>query len=119
MIKSALVIIFFSCVLLCNHANAVPPKIEGRYIELQDTYTSPVWTKVNFQQQYITPPAVFMLSTNQGGNPAIIRIRNITTTSFEALPLEPSGEDGGHISMGAHYYGSGQYRLITRITVWL
>ncbi|MEZ7490649.1 H-type lectin domain-containing protein [Pseudoalteromonas distincta] len=113
MIKSALVIIFFSCVLLCNHANAVPPKIEGRYIELQDTYTSPVWTKVNFQQQYITPPAVFMLSTNQGGNPAIIRIRNITTTSFEALPLEPSGEDGGHISMGAHYlaveYGVHQF----------
>ncbi|MEI8617801.1 hypothetical protein P4S63_13375 [Pseudoalteromonas sp. B193] len=54
-----------------------------------------------------------MLSTNQGGNPAIIRIRNITTTSFEALPLEPSGEDGGHISMGAHYlaveYGVHQF----------
>ncbi|XQF93012.1 H-type lectin domain-containing protein [Pseudoalteromonas espejiana] len=82
---------------------AVLPKIEGRFIELQDTYTSPVWTKINFQQQYITPPAVFMLSTNQGGNPAIVRIRNVTTTGFEALPLEPSGEDGEHITMGAHY----------------
>ena len=69
----------------------VPPKIEGRFIELQDTYTSPIWTKINFQQQYITPPAVFMLSTNQGGNPAIVRIRNVTTTGFEALPLEPVG----------------------------
>ena len=103
MIKNALIIFIFSCLLLCNYAYAVPPKIEGRYIELQNTYTSPIWTKINFQQQYITPPAVFMLSTNQGGNPAIIRIRNITTTGFEALPLEPSGEDGGHISMGAHY----------------
>nr|WP_306288420.1 DUF6701 domain-containing protein [Pseudoalteromonas sp. WY3] len=44
-----------------------------------------------------------MLSTNQGGNPAIIRVKNITTTGFEALPLEPSGEDGAHINMGAHY----------------
>jgi len=103
MIKNVLIIFIFSCLLLCNYAYAVPPKIEGRYIELQNTYTSPIWTKINFQQQYITPPAVFMLSTNQGGNPAIIRIRNITTTGFEALPLEPSGEDGGHISMGAHY----------------
>ncbi|MEL0633081.1 H-type lectin domain-containing protein [Pseudoalteromonas carrageenovora] len=103
MIKNALLIFVLSCLLLCNYAYAVPPKIEGRYIELQDTYTSPIWTKINFQQQYITPPAVFMLSTNQGGNPAIIRIRNITTTGFEALPLEPSGEDGGHVSMGAHY----------------
>ena len=103
MIKNTLMFIVIITVLLSKSANAALPKIEGRFIELQNTYTSPVWTKINFQQQYITPPAVFMLSTNQGGNPAIIRIRNITTTGFEALPLEPSGEDGGHITMGAHY----------------
>lgn len=82
---------------------AATPKIEGRFIELQDTYVSPIWTKINFQQEYDVPPAVFMLSTNQGGNPAIVRIRNVTTTGFEALPLEPTGEDGEHITMGAHY----------------
>ncbi|TMO84009.1 agglutinin biogenesis protein MshQ [Pseudoalteromonas spongiae] len=80
------------------------PRMEGRFIQLQNTYTTPVWTQVNFQQTYDAPPAVFMLSTNQGGNPAIIRIRNVTTTGFEALPLEPSGEDGEHITMGAHYF---------------
>lgn len=82
---------------------ATTPKMEGRFIELQDTYVSPIWTQINFQQSYEQPPAVFMLSTNQGGNPAIVRIRNVTTTSFEALPLEPSGEDGEHVTMGAHY----------------
>lgn len=80
------------------------PRMEGRFIQLQNTYTTPVWTQVNFQQTYDAPPAVFMLSTNQGSNPAIIRIRNVTTTGFEALPLEPSGEDGEHITMGAHYF---------------
>ncbi|MBQ4832661.1 agglutinin biogenesis protein MshQ [Pseudoalteromonas sp. MMG010] len=100
-------IVVYYCILFTIFVSplslAVVPKIEGRYIELQDTYTSPIWTKINFQQQYITPPAVFMLSTNQGGNPAIVKVRNVTTTSFEALPLEPSGEDGAHITMGAHY----------------
>ena len=113
MIKNILLLIFFITLFFCNKVFAVTPKIEGRFIELQNTYTSPVWTKINFQQQYITPPAVFMLSTNQGGNPAIVRVRNITTTGFEALPLEPSGEDGGHTNMGAHYlaveYGVHQF----------
>ncbi|MFY8327079.1 DUF6701 domain-containing protein [Pseudoalteromonas sp. ZZD1] len=96
-------LIFISILLFSATSIAVVPKIEGRFIELQDTYVSPIWTKINFQQQYDTPPAVFMLSTNQGGNPAIVRIRNVTTTGFEALPLEPTGEDGEHITMGAHY----------------
>ncbi len=92
------------CLLLCfSNAWATLPKMEGRFVELQNTYVSRVWTQINFQQIYDEPPAVFMLSTNQGGNPAIVRIRNITTSGFEALPLEPSGEDGEHVTMGAHY----------------
>ncbi|MCZ8529995.1 H-type lectin domain-containing protein [Alteromonas sp. PRIM-21] len=79
------------------------PQIEGRFIELQNTYNKAEWTTISFSQVYDEPPAVFMLSTNQGGNPAIVKIRNVTRTGFEALPLEPSGEDGPHITMGAHY----------------
>ena len=97
------VIILFFMVLLSVGAYAAP-RMEGRFIQLQNTYTTPVWTQINFQQTYDSPPAVFMLSTNQGGHPAIIRIRNVTTMGFEALPLEPSGEDGEHITMGAHYF---------------
>ncbi|TMO46978.1 H-type lectin domain-containing protein [Pseudoalteromonas ruthenica] len=92
------------CLLLVSSffANAVP-KVEGRFIELQNTYDNPIWTTINFSQAYDEPPAVFMLSTNQGSNPAIVKIRNVTRTGFEALPLEPPGEDGEHITMGAHY----------------
>ncbi|WP_420207616.1 DUF6701 domain-containing protein [Alteromonas gracilis] len=79
------------------------PQIEGRFIELQNTYNKAEWTTISFSQVYDEPPAVFMLSTNQGANPAIVKIRNVTRTGFEALPLEPSGEDGPHITMGAHY----------------
>ncbi|AGP80236.1 mannose-sensitive agglutinin biogenesis protein MshQ [Alteromonas mediterranea MED64] len=79
------------------------PQIEGRFIELQNTYNKAEWTTISFSQVYDEPPAVFMLSTNQGSNPAIVKIRNVTRTGFEALPLEPSGEDGPHITMGGHY----------------
>ncbi|XLP07518.1 DUF6701 domain-containing protein [Alteromonas marina] len=79
------------------------PQIEGRFIELQNTYNKAEWTTISFSQVYDEPPAVFMLSTNRGDNPAIVKIRNVTRTGFEALPLEPSGEDGPHITMGGHY----------------
>lgn len=79
------------------------PQIEGRFIELQNTYNKAEWTTISFSQVYDEPPAVFMLSTNQGNNPAIVKIRNVTRTGFEALPLELSGEDGPHITMGGHY----------------
>lgn len=89
-------------VLFCCNAFSVP-QIEGRFIELQNTYNKAEWTTISFSQVYDEPPAVFMLSTSQGSNPAIVKIRNVTRTGFEALPLEPSGEDGPHITMGAHY----------------
>lgn len=88
--------------LLCFNAASVP-QIEGRFIELQNTYNKAEWTTISFSQVYDEPPAVFMLSTSQGNNPAIVKIRNVTRTGFEALPLEPSGEDGPHVTMGAHY----------------
>ena len=89
--------------LLVSVTAQAVPKVEGRFIELQNTYNKPQWTQINFQQTYSVPPAVFMLSTQQGSNPAIVRIRNVTRSGFEALPLEPSGEDGEHVTMGAHY----------------
>ena len=94
---AAILAVFFCC-----NAFSVP-QIEGRFIELQNTYNKAEWTTISFSQVYDEPPAVFMLSTSQGSNPAIVKIRNVTRTGFEALPLEPSGEDGPHVTMGAHY----------------
>jgi len=96
--------LFLICALFIQAlAVQAVPQIEGRFIELQNTYNKAEWTTISFSQVYDEPPAVFMLSTNQGGNPAIVKIRNVTRTGFEALPLEPSGEDGPHITMGGHY----------------
>ena len=85
--------LFLICALFIQAlAVQAVPQIEGRFIELQNTYNKAEWTTISFSQVYDEPPAVFMLSTNQGGNPAIVKIRNVTRTGFEALPLEPSGE---------------------------
>ena len=99
-LKSCFLILLGHSLFIKVHA---VPQIEGRFIELQNTYNKAEWTTISFSQVYDDPPAVFMLSTNQGSNPAIVKIRNVTRTGFEALPLEPSGEDGPHITMGGHY----------------
>lgn len=105
--------LFVLITLLFSAPSIAVPQIEGRFIELQNTYNKAEWTTISFSQVYDEPPAVFMLSTNQGSNPAIVKIRNVTRTGFEALPLEPSGEDGPHITMGAHYlaiaYGTHEF----------
>ena len=96
-------LVVFAIAVFVSRILFAVPQIEGRFIELQNTYNKAEWTTISFSQVYDEPPAVFMLSTNQGNNPAIVKIRNVTRTGFEALPLEPSGEDGPHITMGAHY----------------
>ncbi|WP_334014481.1 H-type lectin domain-containing protein [Alteromonas sp. S167] len=96
-------LVVFAIAVFVSRMLFAVPQIEGRFIELQNTYNKAEWTTISFSQVYDEPPAVFMLSTNQGNNPAIVKIRNVTRTGFEALPLEPSGEDGPHITMGGHY----------------
>ncbi|HHQ40745.1 MAG TPA: agglutinin biogenesis protein MshQ, partial [Chromatiales bacterium] len=79
-------------------------KMEAGTITLPNTYSgSPVFTSFSFQQTYDTPPLVFLLPTRIGENPAAIRIRNVTTTGFEAAVVEPHGEDGPHIQMTVAY----------------
>ena len=79
-------------------------KMEAGRITLPNTYSGPpVFTSFSFQQTYDTPPLVFLLPTDDGPNPAAIRIRNVTTTGFEAAVVEPHGEDGPHIQMTVAY----------------
>jgi len=61
------------------------------------------FTSVGFQQTYSSAPLVFLLSTNQGGDPAAIRINNVTNTGFDAIVVEPPGEDGPHADMDVSY----------------
>lgn len=47
------------------------------------------FTQVNFKQIYDTPPAVFILENDNNPEPSSVRIRNVTQSGFEAVPVEP------------------------------
>lgn len=47
------------------------------------------FTTINFDQIYEYPPAVFLLGDNQNPEPSSVRIRNVTTNSFQVVPVEP------------------------------
>ncbi len=72
-------------------------------VTLQDTFTTPAWTSVVFQQAFSARPVVVAMPTTDGGDPATVRIRNVTSTGFEILQVEPNANDGPHIAMSTAY----------------
>lgn len=58
-----------------------------------------VFQPVSFSQAFSRTPVVFVMPTAAGGDPASLRIRNVTTSGFEIAPVEPAGEDGVHPGM--------------------
>ena len=87
--------------LLC--APAIAYEVEFGAVTVQDTFVTPAWTSVTFAQPFSVRPVVVALPTNQGGDPATIRIRNVSTAGFEILQVEPSGNDGPHVAMNTAY----------------
>ncbi len=79
------------------------PTMEVVQVSLNDTSITPSFTSVTFKQTYTTSPLVFVLPSNEGPDPASIRIRNVTTTGFEISQLEPDNLDGPHPGMTVHY----------------
>lgn len=77
--------------------------IEVGELTVINTYDRPDFTRVNFTQRFDAPPLVFTLPTNDGGNSAAHRIRNVTSDGFDIMTLEPEGEDGPHIAMSLNY----------------
>ncbi len=61
------------------------------------------FTDVSFAEAFAAAPVVFALTTSAGGDPAAVRVRNITTTGFQIAQVEPEGNDGPHISMTVDY----------------
>lgn len=57
------------------------------------------FTTVPLTPNFTNTPVAFVLPTTDGGNPSNVRIRNVTTSSFQAAPTEPHREDGPHIAM--------------------
>lgn len=85
----------------CAHAF----KMESGAFRINATTGGPPgFTTQVFQQTYDVTPVVFILTTNQGGDSAVVRVRNVTTTQFEATIVEAPGENGPHIQMDVHYF---------------
>ncbi len=78
-------------------------EMEMGAVTLNDTFTVPSWTSVTFLDPFDAPPLVFALPTNDGSDPSTIRIRNVTSTGFELLQVEPSANDGPHVAMPTAY----------------
>lgn len=75
------------------------------------TVGSTIWITVPLQQSYPIPPLIFALPDQGTGYPAdlpaAVRVRNVSTTSFEIVQLEPpldaTDTDGSHPAMSIHY----------------
>ena len=78
-------------------------KMEAGTVTLLDTYDIKNFTHVTFTQKFDKVPVIFALPTNEGDQPCALRVKNITTTGFDIVQVEPYGVDGEHISMTIHY----------------
>ena len=77
--------------------------LEAGQLTLNDTSVTPEYVQVSFQQTYSVPPVIVALPTNEGGEPSALRIRNVTTTGFEIVQVEPAGNNGPHFAMTVPY----------------
>lgn len=101
--RTLLLLVLLWCLL--GPATALAFKMESGEVRVNATSGGgPTFTAHVFQQAYDVPPVVFTMTTNQGGDSSIIRIRNVTTTGFEAVMVETPGEDGPHVAMDVHYF---------------
>ncbi|MEO0811855.1 MAG: hypothetical protein AAFY60_03260, partial [Myxococcota bacterium] len=99
--RLALASAFVACLLSASPAHAW--KMESGRFTLLSTYDIPIFTTVGFRQEYDQTPFVFVFGTRDGGNPADMRIRNLTRSNFQITAVEPPGNDGPHIEMVVHY----------------
>ena len=77
--------------------------MEADSVTLPAVTLSSNWVTVNFRQTYANAPVVAVLATNETADSTAIRIRNVTTTGFEAAQVEPANNDGVQGAMTMHY----------------
>ncbi|MEL7297900.1 MAG: hypothetical protein AAGJ86_09570, partial [Pseudomonadota bacterium] len=78
-------------------------QLEMASITVNDTFVTPTVTTVTFLAPFDTTPVVVTLTTNDGGDPANLRITNVTSTGFQIVVTEPPANDGPHVAMTTAY----------------
>jgi len=89
---------FLAISLFAQHHARAAQLIVGAQ-NYNNTFNNGTFTTVTLTPNFSQTPIVFVLPTIQGGDPANVRGRNVTPSSFEAAPTEPHREDGPHITM--------------------
>ena len=62
-----------------------------------------VWHPVNLQNTYVDPVVIVGSLGAQGGQPAFVRVRNVTTNRFEFQIDEWTNQDGRHVMESLSY----------------
>jgi len=90
---------------ICNRYDEIITEIEiaANTFSTKNTFNDPTWTHVNFPKVFNQTPVVFVVADNEGSDPASVRMRNITTTGFDVMIVEPQGNDGLHVSQTINY----------------
>ena len=70
-------------------------KMEADIITVKKT-NNDTTTHINFRQTYDIAPVVFTMPSTKGGNPATVRVINVSTTGFDVYTIEPQKQDGKH-----------------------
>lgn len=71
------------------------------------------WAQVTYKNSYTAPVIIAKPPTRNGGDPAIVRIKNVTTTGFEIALQEWDYKDGNHTQESLPYMvvEAGRYTL--------
>jgi len=90
---------------ICNRYDGAITEIEmaADTFTTKNTFNDPTWTHVIFPKVFSETPVVFIVADNEGSDPASVRMRNITTTGFDVMIVEPQGNDGPHVSQTINY----------------
>ena len=82
-------------------------------IEFGDLQINHKWTRVNFTETFVDPVVVAGPATLNGGQPCIVRIRNVDTTGFDIRLQEWDYLDGSHLVETVSYMAmeAGSYVL--------
>ena len=105
-------LLIFSSAFVYDSNATLPSTSPFLMLEADSVSLSPSqFTSITFQQVYDYPPAVFVLPDSNNPEPTHIRIRNVTTTGFEVVPVEPPAfNDAADQPTQLHYlavtYGS-------------
>ena len=101
-IPCLLILCMLSHVPVVAHAGDALSLVGGRV-----TLDSPVpgvgtIVTVTLGQTYVDP-VVFVLPTDEGADPASVRVFNVTSSSFDVAVVEPPGSDGANPGMTVDY----------------